>query len=118
MASMVIIARSSTNSSPSRIVTSNGITRIIIKVISKWTAANGIYFFMSTTKSVRKTKNQNTPIILMKSNDFKRLLKNPIVIDGRRSYNPEELIKNGITYRGIGWKNLNNQVTKLTSINP
>ena len=43
----------------------------------------------------------------IKPNDFKRLLKNPIVIDGRRSYNPEELIKNGITYRGIGWKNLN-----------
>ena len=37
---------------------------------------------------------------------FKNLLKNPIVIDGRRSYNPEELIKNGIIYRGIGWKNL------------
>ena len=43
----------------------------------------------------------------IKPEDFKRLLRNPIVIDGRRSYNPEELIRNGITYRGIGWKNLN-----------
>lgn len=42
----------------------------------------------------------------IKPEDFKRLLKNPIVIDGRRSYNPQELIKNGITYRAIGWKNI------------
>ena len=41
----------------------------------------------------------------IKPGDFKRLLKNPIVIDGRRSYNPKELIKHGIIYRGIGWKN-------------
>ena len=53
----------------------------------------------------------------IKPNDFKRLLKNPIVIDGRRSYSPEELIKNGITYRGIGWKNLNNKEQQLTSCN-
>ena len=42
----------------------------------------------------------------IKAEDFKRLLKNPIVIDGRRSYYPDELIKNGVTYRGVGWKNL------------
>lgn len=42
----------------------------------------------------------------IKAEDFKRLLKNPIVIDGRRSYQPEELIDKGLTYRGIGWKNL------------
>jgi len=42
----------------------------------------------------------------IKPEDFKKLLKKPIVIDGRRSYNPEELIKKGITYRAIGWKNL------------
>ncbi|UCF13651.1 MAG: UDP-glucose/GDP-mannose dehydrogenase family protein [Thermoplasmatales archaeon] len=42
----------------------------------------------------------------IKPEDFKRLLSNPIVIDGRRSYNPEEIIKNGVTYRAIGWKNL------------
>jgi UDPglucose 6-dehydrogenase len=42
----------------------------------------------------------------IKPEDFKRLLKNPIVIDGRRSYNPEELIKKDVTYRAIGWKNL------------
>ncbi|EMR74212.1 nucleotide sugar dehydrogenase [Thaumarchaeota archaeon SCGC AB-539-E09] len=37
--------------------------------------------------------------------DFLKLLKNPIVIDGRRTYNPDKLIKNGIKYYGIGWKN-------------
>lgn len=42
----------------------------------------------------------------IKAEDFKRLLKNPIVIDGRRSYDPIELIRNGVIYRGIGWKNL------------
>jgi UDPglucose 6-dehydrogenase len=42
----------------------------------------------------------------VKAEDFKKLLKKPVVIDGRRSYNPDEMIKNGVTYRGIGWKNL------------
>ena len=42
----------------------------------------------------------------IKPEDFKRLLKNPIVIDGRRTYNPDQLLKKGVTYRGIGWKNL------------
>jgi UDPglucose 6-dehydrogenase len=37
--------------------------------------------------------------------DFKKLLRNPIVIDGRRTYNPEELINDGVKYIGIGWKN-------------
>ncbi|MFX0133291.1 MAG: UDP-glucose dehydrogenase family protein [Candidatus Hodarchaeota archaeon] len=41
----------------------------------------------------------------IKSNVFKKLMKNPIIIDCRRSYNPEELIRKGITYIGIGWKN-------------
>lgn len=43
----------------------------------------------------------------IKPEEFKKYLKNPIVIDGRRSYDPEKLIKKDITYRGIGWKNLN-----------
>jgi UDPglucose 6-dehydrogenase len=42
----------------------------------------------------------------IKPEDFKRLLKKPIVIDGRRTYDPDELSTKGITYRGIGWKNL------------
>ncbi len=41
----------------------------------------------------------------IKPGTFKRLLKKPIVIDGRRSYDPTKLIKGGIIYRGIGWKN-------------
>ena len=39
------------------------------------------------------------------ADDFKRLLRNPIVVDGRRTYDPEELINNGVKYLGIGWKN-------------
>jgi UDPglucose 6-dehydrogenase len=36
---------------------------------------------------------------------FKRLMKeHPIVIDGRRIYEPELFLEAGITYRGIGWK--------------
>jgi len=36
---------------------------------------------------------------------FKRLMRTPIIIDGRRTYNPERFEGTGITYRGIGWKN-------------
>lgn len=38
--------------------------------------------------------------------DFKKLLKNPIVVDGRRTYNPMKMISEGVKYYGIGWKNL------------
>jgi UDPglucose 6-dehydrogenase len=37
--------------------------------------------------------------------DFKELMTTPIVFDGRRTFNPETLINNGINYYGIGWKN-------------
>jgi len=37
--------------------------------------------------------------------DFKRLMKTPIVIDGRRTYPPSTMIAQGIQYYGIGWKN-------------
>ena len=37
--------------------------------------------------------------------DFKKLMKTPIVIDGRRTFKPEELISEGVVYKGIGWKN-------------
>ncbi|UCH01328.1 MAG: UDP-glucose/GDP-mannose dehydrogenase family protein, partial [Candidatus Bathyarchaeota archaeon] len=37
--------------------------------------------------------------------DFKNLLKSPIIVDGRRTYDPVEMIANGIKYYGIGWKN-------------
>lgn len=40
------------------------------------------------------------------SEDFK-LMKKPIIIDGRRTFEePQKLIKKGIIYLGIGWKNL------------
>ena len=36
---------------------------------------------------------------------FKTLMKrNPIVVDGRRIYDPELFLKEGIIYKGIGWK--------------
>ncbi|RZN14654.1 MAG: UDP-glucose/GDP-mannose dehydrogenase family protein [Methanosarcinales archaeon] len=36
---------------------------------------------------------------------FKTLMnKNPVIIDGRRIYDPEIFLKEGITYRSIGWK--------------
>jgi len=38
--------------------------------------------------------------------DFKDLMKESIIIDGRRTYDPRMLEENGITYYGIGWKNL------------
>ena len=36
---------------------------------------------------------------------LKRLMAQPVVIDGRRTFNPEEMTQEGITYLGIGWKN-------------
>ena len=36
---------------------------------------------------------------------FKRLMKMPIVVDGRRTYDPARLQDAGVTYRGVGWKN-------------
>ncbi len=38
--------------------------------------------------------------------DFKGIMKEPVILDGRRTYDPENLKKEGITYYGIGWKNL------------
>jgi len=36
---------------------------------------------------------------------FRSLMKNALVVDGRRSYDPMKMEDAGITYRGIGWKN-------------
>jgi len=42
----------------------------------------------------------------LKPEDFTRLMKTPIIIDGRRTFeSPEEFKKHGIKYYGIGWKN-------------
>ncbi|UCE72896.1 MAG: UDP-glucose/GDP-mannose dehydrogenase family protein [Methanomassiliicoccales archaeon] len=41
----------------------------------------------------------------LKPQDFKELMKTPIIIDGRRTYDPMQMIQEGITYLGIGWKN-------------
>lgn len=38
-------------------------------------------------------------------NEYKKLLKRPIIVDGRRTYNPTQMISKGIKYYGIGWKN-------------
>jgi UDPglucose 6-dehydrogenase len=36
---------------------------------------------------------------------FVELMRKPIVIDGRRSYDPVKMREKGIVYRAIGWKN-------------
>jgi UDPglucose 6-dehydrogenase len=41
----------------------------------------------------------------VKPETFKRLLKTPVIIDGRRSYDPEAVKAGGVDYKGIGWKN-------------
>jgi UDPglucose 6-dehydrogenase len=44
--------------------------------------------------------------------DFKRLLKSPIVVDGRRTYSPAALQLKGVRYYAIGWKNNPGRVPK------
>ncbi|UCE37129.1 MAG: UDP-glucose/GDP-mannose dehydrogenase family protein [Thermoplasmata archaeon] len=41
----------------------------------------------------------------LKPQDFKELMRNPVIIDGRRSFDPKKIIEEGVTYFGIGWKN-------------
>jgi UDPglucose 6-dehydrogenase len=41
----------------------------------------------------------------IKAGDFKRLLKSPVLVDGRRTYDPTEMLSEGVKYYGIGWKN-------------
>lgn len=41
----------------------------------------------------------------LKPEDFKGLMKKPLIIDGRRTYDPKNLLERGVTYFGIGWKN-------------
>ncbi len=38
--------------------------------------------------------------------DIKELMKKPVIIDGRRTWDPQEMLDAGIIYLGIGWKNL------------
>jgi UDPglucose 6-dehydrogenase len=37
--------------------------------------------------------------------DIKRWMRRPILIDGRRTFDPEVMARSKILYRGIGWKN-------------
>ncbi|UCG71199.1 MAG: UDP-glucose/GDP-mannose dehydrogenase family protein [Thermoplasmata archaeon] len=37
--------------------------------------------------------------------DFKDLMKTPLIIDGRRTFDPESFTSEGVKYLGIGWKN-------------
>ena len=39
----------------------------------------------------------------LKPNDFKQLMKNPIIIDGRRSLEPSTFENTGVTLKGIGY---------------
>jgi UDPglucose 6-dehydrogenase len=38
--------------------------------------------------------------------ELKDLMKEPVVLDGRRTFDPEAFQREGITYYGIGWKNI------------
>jgi UDPglucose 6-dehydrogenase len=59
-------------------------------------------------------KDADALLILTEWNEFKEidikkiksLLKNPLIIDGRNIYNPEELKKEGFTYTSIGRKDM------------
>jgi UDPglucose 6-dehydrogenase len=41
--------------------------------------------------------------------EFQKLMKTPIIIDGRRTYEPNTMIGKGVEYYGIGWKNRDNR---------
>jgi UDPglucose 6-dehydrogenase len=37
--------------------------------------------------------------------EIKKWMRRPVIIDGRRTFDPEAMVRSGIIYRGIGWKN-------------
>lgn len=41
---------------------------------------------------------------------YQKLMKKPMIIDGRRTYEPSTMIAKGVDYYGIGWKNRNNRI--------
>ncbi len=41
----------------------------------------------------------------LKLNSFKKLMASPIIVDGRRAFDPIKAKKAGLIYRGIGWRN-------------
>ncbi len=69
---------------------------------------------MSFASSLKEAiKDKDIVIIQNEWEDFKKLeprifktlmKKNPVLIDGRRIYDPRMFLKEGIIYRGIGWK--------------
>jgi UDPglucose 6-dehydrogenase len=36
---------------------------------------------------------------------LKQWMRAPVIVDGRRTFDPEKLTKAGVVYRGIGWRN-------------
>ena len=38
--------------------------------------------------------------------DYKVLMNKTIIFEGRRTYDPDLLLSEGIQYYGIGWKNI------------
>jgi UDPglucose 6-dehydrogenase len=41
----------------------------------------------------------------LKPKELKKWMRRPIIIDGRRTFDPKIMERSGIIYRGIGWKN-------------
>ena len=41
--------------------------------------------------------------------EYQKLMKNPIIMDGRRTYEPNTMIGKDVEYYGIGWKNRDNR---------
>ena len=73
--------------------------------------AIGIVPFTVTTSANAALTNADCAVILtdwdefkgISAETFKNLLKQPIVIDGRRIYDPHEFQRAGIEYYGVGY---------------
>lgn len=84
---------------PKATINFSHLTNLPIEYYEQWEQALRNADFAVIQSDWKEIKNI-TPL------DFKKLLKSPIVVDGRRTYDPIEMISNGIKYYGIGWKNM------------
>ena len=83
---------------PKAIANFKRLTELPIKYCERWEEA-------LRNADLAVVQSDWSEIRAIKAEDFKRLLNNPIVVDGRRTYDPMEISSNGVEYYGIGWKN-------------